>query len=40
MLICLVSGGVPPVAYPAQMLLSLLAFWWGTRLRRRTTATR
>ncbi|WP_427017131.1 DUF6297 family protein [Pseudarthrobacter sp. P1] len=34
-LICLVSGGVPSVAYPAQLLLSLLAFLWGTRLRRR-----
>ncbi|MFC8304161.1 DUF6297 family protein [Specibacter sp. NPDC057265] len=33
-LICLVSGGVPPFAFAAQLALTWLGFAWGTRLRR------
>jgi hypothetical protein len=33
-LICLIAGGVPYIAFPAQLTLSLLAFLWGTRLRK------
>lgn len=33
-LICLISGGVPLVAFPAQMTLTWLAFLWGTHLRK------
>ncbi|WP_125611441.1 DUF6297 family protein [Specibacter cremeus] len=34
-LICLVAGGVPLIAFPIQLLLSTLAYAWGTRVRRR-----
>ncbi|SEE53003.1 hypothetical protein SAMN04489740_1651 [Arthrobacter alpinus] len=33
-LICLISGGVPAVAFPAQLTLTWLAFLWGTHLRK------
>lgn len=33
-LICLISGGVPPLAFPAQLSLTLLAYLWGTHVRK------
>lgn len=33
-LICLISGGVPLVAFPAQLTLTWLAFLWGTHIRK------
>ncbi|MCZ2403487.1 hypothetical protein IV498_09910 [Paenarthrobacter sp. Z7-10] len=33
-LICLISGGVPLLAYPVQLGLSLIGFGWGCRLRK------
>lgn len=38
-LICLISGGVPALAFPLQLALSLLAYLWGTRLRKPKSAT-
>ncbi len=37
-LIALISGGVPPVLFPAQLGLTLLAFAWGTRVRKPKSA--
>ena len=37
-LICLISGGVPLVAFPAQMTLTWIAFLWGTHLRKPKSA--
>jgi hypothetical protein len=37
-LICLISGGVPVIAFPAQLGLTLLAFAWGTRVRKPKSA--
>lgn len=37
-LICLISGGVPAVAFPAQLTLTWLAFLWGTHLRKPKSA--
>ena len=37
-LICLISGGVPFVAFPAQLGLTLLAFAWGTHVRKPKSA--
>ncbi len=33
-LICLISGGVPLLAFPVQVTLSWLAFLWGTHIRK------
>ncbi|WP_434619117.1 DUF6297 family protein [Arthrobacter sp. A5] len=33
-LICLISGGVPPLAFPIQLALTLIAYAWGTRVRK------
>jgi len=33
-LICLISGGVPLLAFPIQLALTLIAFAWGTRIRK------
>lgn len=37
-LICLISGGVPLVAFPAQLTLTYLAFLWGTHVRKPKSA--
>lgn len=37
-LICLISGGVPLVAFPAQLTLTWLAFLWGTHVRKPKSA--
>lgn len=37
-LICLISGGVPLMAFPAQLALTLLAFQWGTHVRKPKSA--
>ncbi|WP_343320044.1 DUF6297 family protein [Arthrobacter sp. TMP15] len=37
-LICLISGGVPLVAFPAQLTLTWLAFLWGTHIRKPKSA--
>ncbi|MHA7304546.1 DUF6297 family protein [Arthrobacter sp. TMN-49] len=37
-LICLISGGVPAVAFPAQLTLTFLAFMWGTHVRKPKSA--
>ena len=37
-LICLIAGGVPPVAFTAQLILSWLAFLWGTHVRKPKSA--
>lgn len=36
--ICLISGGVPLVAFPAQLTLTWLAFLWGTHIRKPKSA--
>lgn len=33
-LICLISGGVPSVAFPIQLTLTFLAYQWGTHIRK------
>ncbi len=33
-LICLISGGVPLLAFPIQLALTMIAFAWGTRIRK------
>lgn len=38
-LICLISGGVPLIAFPAQVTLTWLAFLWGTHLRKTPSQT-
>ncbi|NVM99494.1 DUF6297 family protein [Arthrobacter sp. SDTb3-6] len=37
-LICLISGGVPPIAFPAQLGLTLIAYAWGTHVRKPKSA--
>lgn len=37
-LICLISGGVPLMAFPAQLALTQLAFQWGTHVRKPKSA--
>ncbi len=37
-LIALIAGGVPAVAFPAQLTLTFLAFKWGTHVRKPETA--
>ncbi|MFQ4149903.1 DUF6297 family protein [Arthrobacter sp. LAPM80] len=37
-LICLISGGVPLIAFPAQLTLTWLAFLWGTHVRKPKSA--
>lgn len=37
-LICLISGGVPSIAFPAQLTLTYLAYLWGTHIRKPKSA--
>lgn len=37
-LICLISGGVPSIAFPIQLTLTWLAFLWGTHVRKPKSA--
>ena len=37
-LICLIAGGVPLIAFPAQLTLTWLAFLWGTHIRKPKSA--
>lgn len=37
-LICLISGGVPSIAFPVQLTLTWLAFLWGTHVRKPKSA--
>ncbi|WP_315915667.1 DUF6297 family protein [Arthrobacter sp. lap29] len=37
-LICLISGGVPSIAFPIQLTLTFLAFQWGTHIRKPKSA--
>ncbi|AIX99653.1 hypothetical protein ART_0055 [Arthrobacter sp. PAMC 25486] len=37
-LICLISGGVPSIAFPIQLTLTFLAYLWGTHIRKPKSA--